>query len=542
LRDLEALEHVWLGRQIDRREFVESLVEKLEQTMLPGEQNFPGVMVLDAMAARGLFFKHVTILGVNEKVFPRFVSEEPFLNDHNRALIAMTLDAKLDTKREAVQHEKWLFYLALSSGEQVTLSYQRANDEGRVLAPSVFLREVAYRLPEAQGKTFDEYVLEHVPQCNRMQLGQSEPLETLTPGELLMRVDDESVFEKFAGDRDIFRRALEAVRASETADRLGPRDGILGAAFKSHWAKYSGRISPTFLERYAICPMACLLGRVIGLQPFERPEEIEQVAPLDLGNIAHQTLAAFYEAYDGRDPMALLDRVWNRVTAKFDEQRFVRYPLLWSIDKRRLYHALRRFLSEYDLPAWEKNPIVRKRCEVEPPGSVAIPGIDGVKFKGTLDRLFELSDGTVRVDDYKWKVKGQGGAVNAALQGRAIQLAIYTRLAGAMVPEAQRIHANLILLRRLLHPETLKEALGEEPVKIFDALPEDFWKENGDRFAANMSSLVDLLSRGIFFVNPSDACSSCDYSTTCRKSHYPTAQRPVDDPAVAPYWEVRNSK
>lgn len=546
IRDLDALEHVWLGRQVDRREFVDTLVEKLERTRLLGHQNIAGVSVLDAMSARGLSFRHVFLLGVNEKTFPRYVSEEPFLSDHNRALIGMTLGAKLDTKREAYLHERMLYYLALGSAtERVTLSYQRANDEGRVLAPSVFLREVAYRLPQAQGLTFDEFVSRHVPQCNRLQLAEFERLESLTPAELFMRVDDEPVLEQFADDRELIRRALDAVRESEGAETLGARDGIVGAPFGEFWSSYARRVSPTFLEQYATCPMKCFLGRVLDLRPFERPEEIEQATPLDLGNIAHRTLAAFYEAYEGRDPEGVLDRAWKKVTSAFDEQRFVRYPLLWSLDKKMLYAALRKFLVEFDLPAWAARPIVNKRCEVTPPRAVPLPGVEGVQFRGTLDRLFELSDGAVRVDDYKWKVKGAGSSVQAALRGRAIQLAIYTRLAASMVPDAKRIQAHLILLRRILEPKNLKEAIGEEPPEILEELPEDFWEVHGAAFASHLSALVAMLKQGTFFVNPEtgadSACRFCDFATACRKSHYPTAQRPHDDPGAQPYWNVRNA-
>jgi ATP-dependent helicase/nuclease subunit B len=546
LRELEMLENVWLGRPVERREFVSAVIEKLERTRLPAPGNFAGVSVLDAMSARGLLFRHAILLGVNERVFPRFVAEEPFVNDHNRAMLSATLGCKLDTRQEAFLHEKLLFATALGcASEETTLSYQRADDEGRVLSPSTFLREVAYRLPQAQGLTFDEFVRRHVPQCERVELARSPEWETLTPAELFLRTDDPAVFERFAADGPMLRRALEAVRDSETADALGPRDGAVGSAIEPFWTDYRNRVSPTFLETYSLCPMKALLSRVLALEPFERPEEIEQAAPVDLGNLAHAVLAGFYERFEGGDPEPVLDAVWNEVFAEHEARAFVRYPLVWELQTRKLRAALRTFLLKYDLPAFEWNPIVSRHCEVSPPHPVAIPGIENVRFQGTLDRLFVLEDGTGRVDDYKWKVRGAGQPTAAALGGRHIQLAIYTRLAQSIAPEARRIRAGLILLRAIVEPRNLSEALGER-AGIYEPLPEDFWSAVGPRFAANISSLVSLIGSGAFFIVPESGergvCSWCDFSSACRKSHYPTAVRPREDPSVRSFWQVREDR
>ena len=52
-----------------------------------GTDNAAGVRVLDAMAARGLPFHALTVLGMNERTFPRFILEDPFITDAVRQLV-----------------------------------------------------------------------------------------------------------------------------------------------------------------------------------------------------------------------------------------------------------------------------------------------------------------------------------------------------------------------------------------------------------------------------------------------------------------------
>lgn len=521
LADLDAV----ALRKVTRREFVQALLERFDETTEEiGYDNSAGVQVVDAMAARGLRFEAVFILGLNEKVFPRFITEEPFLKDHNRAALRAMLGGKLEPRTTGYDEERMLFWLALGSAPKVYLSYQRADDEGRLLAPSTFLRDVVYRLEEAGGLKFAEFARTRARQTPRMpsERIRQVPVELLTPAELFMLGFRSEAF-------------APVVRELESAGGLGPRDGVIGDGFETFWEDYSTRVSPTAVERYAACPMQCFFSRVLGLEPFERPEEVDEVTPLELGQLAHAILHQFWRRYRGGPPEPLLEMTWRAETERFEREAFVRFPLLWKVQSRRVLTLVRRFLLEFDLPRLGPGAIVFPEQDMGP-----VP-LAGVQFCGRLDRL-SLVNGTLRIDDYKWK-KTDEDLTELALTCERVQLPIYVRLAEGFARKhgltADRIEAFLILMRRLQEPGTLKEAAGEQRIKVENGLDPGFWDEHGRAFEENLTRMVRLLAQGFFFVNPGRVCQNCDFETACRKSHLPTARRPRRDPRVRDYYDVR---
>jgi ATP-dependent helicase/nuclease subunit B len=77
LRQLDSL-----GGDFSWEEWVELFRRVLDETSIPIEANrHQGVQVLDAMTARGRIVRALFVLGMNEKLFPRYVREDPFLRD-----------------------------------------------------------------------------------------------------------------------------------------------------------------------------------------------------------------------------------------------------------------------------------------------------------------------------------------------------------------------------------------------------------------------------------------------------------------------------
>ena len=81
-----------LNEEVTQDQFVDTFLDACRQEGLPvGMENGRGVKVLDAMSARGIPFRALFILGLNEKVFPRAISEEPFMRDHVRRRLSEVL-------------------------------------------------------------------------------------------------------------------------------------------------------------------------------------------------------------------------------------------------------------------------------------------------------------------------------------------------------------------------------------------------------------------------------------------------------------------
>ena len=88
-----------IGEDITWTDFAELLAHAFERASIPMEPTpHQGVRLLDAMTARGLSFKALFVLGLNDKVFPRYVREDAFLRDRHRRVLDTTLGFKIDEK------------------------------------------------------------------------------------------------------------------------------------------------------------------------------------------------------------------------------------------------------------------------------------------------------------------------------------------------------------------------------------------------------------------------------------------------------------
>ena len=63
------------------------------------------------MAARGVAFRALYVLNLNEKVFPRHIREDAFLRDRTRRFFEVDLGFKIQEKLAGYDEEKLLFTL-----------------------------------------------------------------------------------------------------------------------------------------------------------------------------------------------------------------------------------------------------------------------------------------------------------------------------------------------------------------------------------------------------------------------------------------------
>ena len=90
-----------------------------------------------------LSFRALFVLGMNEGVFPRTIREDAFLRDRDREVLERDLGYKVNQKLTAFDEEKLLFTLLVGAArERLYCSFQRADDDGRALAPSWYIGEL----------------------------------------------------------------------------------------------------------------------------------------------------------------------------------------------------------------------------------------------------------------------------------------------------------------------------------------------------------------------------------------------------------------
>jgi hypothetical protein len=97
-----------------------------------------GVRVYDAMAARGSSFRALIVIGMNERVFPRFILQDPFVRDAVRSRIEHRLGNRMARKLQGYDEERLLFTLLQGSATRSS-SPPALRRAGRLQIPSSFL-------------------------------------------------------------------------------------------------------------------------------------------------------------------------------------------------------------------------------------------------------------------------------------------------------------------------------------------------------------------------------------------------------------------
>ena len=102
-----------------------------------------------------------------------------------------------------------------------------------------------------------------------------------------------SVGPGLAGSADPAIAAGASVIAARRSDRFTRFDGNLaGLAIPSPVA---APVSPTGLERWAVCPYAYLMREILRVQVVENPEDELRITPIDRGNLVHEAFEQFIQ-------------------------------------------------------------------------------------------------------------------------------------------------------------------------------------------------------------------------------------------------------
>jgi len=307
--------------ELDRAELAEAFERELaEVTATPIGGAGGGVQVLDVMAARGLAWRELFVLGLNRNVFPRAITEDPLLSDALRAAMLPVLP-DLPIKARGHLEEEHLFAQLLCSAEAVTLTHQTISDEGAERAPSSLLRRYRLAHPDfeveavapnqigaAAGQLSSSF--EHAVRgaVNGTAEEADATLRLALEAEAGERLHERpSLFAgvELAGAR---RRVLQALEEPPQGVReLGPYLGRLGAAPAVE------RIPITTLEALARCPWQAFLRKVLRVEPV--PDALDVLPGLEPRWIGVATHAVFelcvrrgFER-QARDPLARPDVV-----------------------------------------------------------------------------------------------------------------------------------------------------------------------------------------------------------------------------------------
>ncbi len=531
-----ALDRIWitllelepLNEELTWAEFVDVLTRAIEKTRVPVVSSCgAGVMVSDVMAARGVPFTALFLLGLNDQIFPRSIREDGFLRDRHRRVLDATLGFKIDEKLAAYEEERLLFHLSCRSVRQrLYLSYQRADESGRLLAASPYLDEVA-RLFGVEACEVDV-----VPRRLTDRLRRRPAEHTfIAPAELIQWLalggkDPTDLIKALGRDGEMFRHAAEALgRIEVDGHDLSEFDGLTGN-LELHWRRLLDQgMAPTPLERYARCPFQYFAADVLRLETVRVVIEPGPDAAL-VGSLCHAALRYCYER--------LVQAGWPVERVKEDELKQVIVSsveqaaemlenrqgvgpyLLWEMAKESVYQLVREAVVS-DEEEQAEQPYSPIAFEVEGEG-VILGILDGepLKVRGRIDRLDRHRvSGDLRIIDYKVKLGSSmkpedRNLVQSAVRGFRLQPPLYSCFSFPEQPAPSLV--QFLFLAPQWSPR-ISRSIFETSVWPSDV---------GRLIRKTVSELVRGIRDGRFFILPDGYCDGCLYRTVCRREHGPT--------------------
>ncbi len=516
---------------IMRQTYIESVRRRIEATTLPiTDWHARGVLVADATAARGVGFRVLFVLGLNDAVFPRVIREDAFLRDRERRLIETTLGCKIPEKLAGYDEERLLFAALVQAGrERLVLSSQRADDAGRPLPPSWYL--AAWR-----GQA-DEVVHVEVPRRAREKprVSPFDRLDRYTPREAtvlaallggdVVRVADERTEVVLARARR-FRRAVDV-----WASALSPFDGDLGPLTEWLAEARARGYSATGLQTYSECPWRFFITRVLGVAASADADQHAGPTVRDWGSLAHDLLARAFR------PGALpVESLWREVCDRYATRNGIGYPLMWELDGERIGRVLGDVVVDdrNEQAASGYSPL---ESEVTLRG--VLGGERGSPIQGRLDRVDVGADGGLRVIDWKlrWTRSStrRGDLVAAALRAQALQPPMYAALAEQYASTRGGGPAGV---DPAVAVYTVRPRAWDGAVDRVSYEPDE---ETAGRIRGTVSALVAGIEAGLFPMIPDTYCSRCDVAAACRRRHALSRVRAERDPRAARLAGIRRT-
>jgi RecB family exonuclease len=478
------------GVRIDYRELVllaEGAIASSAAAPIGGRGG--GVQVLDATEARSRSFDQLFVLGLNRDAFPRVIEEDALLPDAHRQRMAEVLP-QIPIKRTGFDEERFLFAELLSSSPSVTLSWLKADDDGKPRAPSPLVVRLGlgrpgvevtdapslHARPPRHGeddpvRPAHDHVLsaglhasrgayrDRLPVALREALEEAlgdAPDEAADPGEL------EREAEVRIALLDELDPDLRTRNGRTRMGSLGPYFGFVGAPVGAADPR-GAPLYATTAEGMAGCPWRTFLTRVLRVEP--PPDALDALPTLDsllVGATVHGALERL-----GRG--ALTARPEDLEAAATAEAVELEWPTEAALDSL-LLEAAEGTLVEAGLAlvglaralALRARPFLdaaRERAEVgevgptllgvELPGETRVEALD-LELRFRADRVDRVDERLV-VTDYKTgrpiskastpKTRRKN-LLEQLLRGSALQAAVYAFSHSAPVAQGRYVYLD----------------------------------------------------------------------------------------------------
>lgn len=500
-------------------EAVKEITDSLTALSFNEAEDVPnGVMVIDAVRARGLQFKIVFLLGLTEKSFPQLIAEDPIFRDKYRYILRDMLGYWVNQKSERADEERLLFFAATTSAQdRLYALYALSASDGKETIPSLFAAELA-RAAQLDWK----------PDRKARVSGRlSEQLASvernfLTPKEIsyaiiLSPATAQENYKAAALDNSQMERSIEAAKHLRSVGQPTSFDGWVqsGEAIFNQTQQGKG-FSPSALQELAACPLKYFFSKALHL---EEPDEVcsrHALAPDKRGTAYHEILQDFYTellrlglTHDLFETGAqeYVRRALEKRYNKTSYRAFGIYPVVWELILDDMRQKLEDFVAQ-DIA--QLGPYTPTLFEKEFNG-LSVEGLV-VTLRGIIDRVdIDPASHTFIVADYKSSRKGTKNLASDFFTHLIFQPFLYV-LAAEKLPELTGYKsAGSCLL-----------AIKEYDKRVLSAQEFEALRPKAQAF---LKQLADLIKVGTFFLSPSDLCMYCPYAAICRRDSFACLMR-----------------
>ncbi|MFQ5597917.1 MAG: PD-(D/E)XK nuclease family protein [Nitrospiria bacterium] len=564
LRMASALDRV--APIVSRTQFIQCIADWLMRETLPmSDIDIAGVSILSTHAARGLPFRCVFILGMNEGIFPRKIREDPFLPDRDRRILETVLGYKMSEKLAAYDEERLLLTLLLgASRERIYALSHRVDTGGSPAGPSWYLdrmdaffsrQDVKDEKNIKDGEVESALMHRFIPRSlqDRSSVAPYHRTDLLLPGESALRhalsAGDPGPFsEALPFSTDLYHRGHTAFEQIESRGQLTAYDGLIEDSADLKVLLRQNGVSPTQMEGYARCPFQYFAYHLLALRPVEPPEAMVGLSPSESGRLCHMILKQFYDEL-GRGSYfseKAEESHWRRVLDTVSAACFSQYqpwedalpPLAWEALKHQIVDLLRRVI-EIDLQQLSESGYRPVAFEVEVQRQMEP---DWPRISGRIDRIdYHAGDHSIRAIDYKytlrkWPKPTETNLPLSALRGTRLQPPLYLRLAEGQ--EGEPVDAG----QRAAFFYFLAPNWPDGPLVVSEYSADNWEGDRGVMLRETISTLLSGMESGRFFIMPGDQCSHCEAAALCRKDHLPSLRRMERDPRAQALRTLQKKK
>lgn len=464
---------------------LQRLVNQLiQQTTIPfhGEPA-EGLQVMGVLETRNLDFEHVLLLSCNEGNMPKGVNDSSFIPHSIRQAYELT------TVENKVSIYAYYFHRLLQRAKDVTILWNNATEDGQRGEMSRFMLQL---LVES-----GQHITQHT-----LQSGKSIARYTPTP------------IEKTPHVLDLLNQQF-----------IGP-DALL---------------SPSAINKYMRCQLQFYYRYIAGIKEPDEPADEQELDNRIFGNIFHQAADTLYHQLPKHVTREALDQllkskiaIGKAVDDAFHEE--LPHALIGGLHliNREVIIRYLRQLIEID-KALAPFDILGLECDVYRELAVTDGQSAGslqLRLGGRIDRLDQMSDGRIRVVDYKTsskKIKYLNSVEDifdpAKIHDHSdyyLQTFTYADIVSRQ--QADILHLPSDVTHHAVSPALLfiqhASAKDYDPTLCFGKVKILDIREHSDRFCELLENKVnEIFMKNIPFTPTTDLkiCQTCPYLQMCRR-------------------------